>query len=213
MANFSDLRDYVLPELRGIEPETVDFYIRQVGRDFLKTTTLWRETILLPLQVGLTDYRLTPRNGGQVAGVLKVGRADNSGGVVHNLREAERPGPGFVADAGEPDGWWQVYPGVIKLRRPPDKVYQLPILVYKQLTLDPSDDLLPDEAFDVYAETLAYGVKARLHAMPSKPWTDTMMATVNNGLYTQQKFAVRAKLREGGAYSHGRVVAPRFAGR
>lgn len=213
MANFADLRDYVLPEIRGVEPETVDFYIRQVARDFLKATTLWRETIILPLTVGATDYRLSPRNGGQVAGVLDVGSATGATQPLHNLPESARPAPGVVVEPGEPDGWWQVYPGVIKLRRPPDKVYQLPIQVFKQLTQDPSDDLLPDEAFDSYAEELAYGVRARLHAMPSKPWTDTTMATVNHGFYTRAKFAIRAKIREGGSYSHSRVVAPRFAGR
>lgn len=213
MASFIDLHDYVLPEIRNVETETLDFYIRQVTRDFLKATTLWRETLLVPLKVGATDYRLSPRNGGQVAGVLSVGKVDGSGALLRNLNELQRPGPGAVMTPGEPDGWWQVYPGVIKLSRPPDAVYQLPILVYKQLTLDPSDDVIPDEAFDAYAEALSFGVKARLHAMPSKPWTDTVMATVNNGLYTTTKFAVRAKLRDGGANSHSRVVAPRFAGR
>lgn len=212
MASFTDLRDYVLPEIRGVEPETVDFYTRQVVRDFLKATTLWRETIVLPTSKGLTDYRLTPRNGGQVAGTLRVGRPSGDSDLP-NLREGAQPVPGQVLTPGEPDGWWQLYPGVLRLRRPPDQTYSLQVRVFKQLTLDPSDDLIPDEAFDTHAEVLSYGVKARLHAMPSKPWTDTTMATVNNGWYTKAKFQIRAQIREGGAGNSTRVRAPRFAGR
>lgn len=210
MARFSDLHDFVLTDLRQIEIPLVDFYIRQVGRDWLKATTQWREVITLALSPGLTDYRLVPAAGGQVAGIIHMPNTDNSAPMRNMGEGAQFPGQ---LDAGAPDGWWQTFPGLVRFRRAPDQVYVLPVTVYKTLTLDLEDDMLPDDLFDNYAEALAYGVKARLQAMPTKPWTDTTMASVNNTFYTRAKFATRAKLRDGGQTAHGRVAAPLFAGR
>jgi hypothetical protein len=210
MARFSDLHDFVLTDLRQIETPLVDFYIRQVGRDWFKATTQWREVIPLTLSVGLTDYRLVPAAGGQVAGVINMPNADSNGAMRNMAEGAQFPG---TLEPGAPDGWWQTYPGVVRFRRPPDKAYALQVTVFKTLTLDVQDDMLPDDAFDNYAEALAYGVKARLQAMPTKPWTDNTMAAVNNTFYTKAKFAARALLRDGGQTAHQRVVAPLFAGR
>jgi hypothetical protein len=102
---------------------------------------------------------------------------------------------------------------VINFRRPPDQNYTIPIKVFKQLTLDPADTLIPDEAFDTHVEAIACGVKARLQAMNAKPWTDTTMAQVNNALYNKAKFALRSQLRDGGANGHTTVLTFRFAGR
>lgn len=212
MASFHDVYDYVLPEIRGVEPETVDFLTRQIGRDFLKATGLWREVINLVLSPGMVDYKLIPRAGGQVAGIKAVGDG-NGGRNLPNLDEGNRRSQGAIVDPGQPSGWWSLYPGIISFNRPPDVGYTLPIEVYKQLTLDPEDLLLPDFLFDNHIETLAFGIKARLHAMPSKPWTDTTMASVNTGLYQRAKLATRARTRDGGANAHSRVVAPLFAGR
>lgn len=213
MASFTDVYDYVMMDVRGVEPATVDFLTRQVCRDMLKTSTLWRETIQLTVQPGLVDYTLRPRSGGMVAGILNVGSVDANSRPVPNMDEGNRPGPGQVLDPGKPDGWWSLYPGIISLQRPPDDAYTIPVVVYKQLTLDPEDTLIPDALYDNYVEALAYGIKARLHAMPAKPWTDTSLATVNNTFYTKAKFAMRAKIRDGGATSHSRVRAPLFTGR
>lgn len=211
MATITELRDYVLPDLRGIEPELVDHYARQVLRDFFKTTTLWRETLPLNMTIGSTDYTLTPVSGGQVAGVLRVSRSD--GTVVGKMNEGERPRPGVALDAGPPDGYFQLYPGVITFRRAPDQGYQLFLEVYKQTVLDPAVVDIPQGVYDEYVEVIAAGVKSRLQALPSKPWTDTTMATVNNTMYTRAKFAARARVRDGGGPSTARVRAPLFAGR
>lgn len=212
MATFADMYDFIVPEVRGVELETVDFFTRQVCREFLTFTGLWRETLQLPLSIGKVDYRISPRAGGAVAGIMRVGGINNAKEMA-NADKGNRPQLGQSIDPGIPNAWWSDYPGLISFNRPTDAVYMVPIEIYKKLSLDPTDKLIPDLLFDNYVEPLAYGIKAQLHKMPSKPWTDTTMATMNNTFYTKAKFAVRAKLRDGGANAHARVRAPLFAGR
>lgn len=213
MAQFADLYDYVIPEVRGVETETVDFFARKVIRDYLQGTTLWREVLTVPLIPGHTDYKLTPRQGGIVAGILSVPRLDDASRAMHNADEGERWPKAYLPDPGKADYWWQTYPGLISFNRPPDVNYTLQIEVFKKLSLDPADNYIPDFIFEQYVEDIAYGVKALLQAMGSKPWTDLNQATINNTFYVKGKLATRGKIRGGGAQAHSRVVAPLFAGR
>jgi len=210
MATFKDLYDHVLPSVRGVDSPLVDYHIRRVLRDFLKKTTVWRETLPLLLTAGKTDYRLTPAASGQVGGVLRVyNRA--TGLPLHNRDEGCVVNG--VVDAGAPDQWWQVYPSLISFNRPPSESQQLDVEAYKVVTLDPADDYFPDDVYENFVEIISNGVMSALQMMPAKPWTDTTMATVNNALYKKATYALRAKIRGGGAGNHSRVQAPRFAGR
>lgn len=211
MAVFSDLYDLIRSNIRGVEEPTIDMYTRLVTRDFLKATTLWRETLTVQVMPGITEYNISARSGGLVAGILEVLNPPQSL-RVKNVDESRRMDP-ILLEPQRPDGWWSLYPGVISFNRVPDANYTFLVKTYKQLTQDPTDVYIPDEVFDNYGDDLAEGVKARVLAMPSKPWTDTNMATVANTLYIKSRSAIRAKIRNGGAAGHSRVVAPLFAGR
>lgn len=213
MATFADMYDFVMTEIRGVETTVVDFNVRKVTRDFLKRTTMWREVLQLPMTVGATAYRLVPHNGGIVAGVLSVGTRDGKFDGMPGLTENRLSAPGYAQQPGDATGWHSLYPNVIEFREAPTEAYTLPIAVYKTLSLDPQDDLIPDEVFDNYAEVLANGIKANLQAMPSKPWTDMTNAQLNNTLYARATNAAIAALRRGGANTPQRVIAPVFAGR
>ena len=211
MATFNDLYNFVMSDIRGVEPELIDFHIRNTVRDWLGATTQWRELLTLVTTPGMTSYALTPRAGGQVAGILRFGDVESS----FDLPCADEGHRRLiqVTTPAKPCAWRQVYPGVIEFQGVPDAAYTFQLEVYKRLTLDPTDDMIPDDVFDTHAEDLSYGVKARLQAMTAKPWTDPTMATVNNTLYTKAKFATRARVRSGGQLGNSRVSAPSFTAR
>jgi hypothetical protein len=213
MARFSDLYDYVLSKCRGVDPPMVDFYIRQIGRDFLQATTLWRESIPITLRQGMTEYRLVPLQGGLIAGIRNMPRVDDPSRTMNELNENTQRPAGYVSAPGQPDGYWETFPGTFSINRPPDQDYPILVDVFKKLSLDPDDDYFPDDVLDHHAEALAAGVVARLQSMGAVPWRDTQMATINYTEYTKEKFAVRSRLRNGSARNNQRVAAPRFAGR
>lgn len=57
---FSDLYNYVLPYVPGVETPLVDFHIRRVVREFCRRTTLWRHRVELTTEPGVPDYILSP---------------------------------------------------------------------------------------------------------------------------------------------------------
>ena len=213
MARFSDLHDYIVPSVRGCEMPAIDFEIRKALRDWQRSTTQWRERIPLTMQPGITDYRLVPSNGGVVAGVISMPHPTDAGRTISEAPESMRWPTGYVADAGTPSSWFQLYPGVITFNRPPDVAYPMIVDVYKQIAQDPDDDAFPDDEFEHNASDIASGVLAQLLAQPAKPWRDLTLATYHNTVFTKAKLALRAKLRRGGGAGSMRVAAPRFAGR
>lgn len=213
MANFKDFYDYIMPALRGVEGPMVDFELRKAVRDWQRSTTMWREAVPLTLQVGKTDYRVEPKDSGITAGILSMPYPTDPSRSMDSIDEGHRWPEGYLPDAGVPDGWWQLYPGVFRVNRAPDQAYPIMVLIFKQMSQDPSDDFIPDDLFDQYAEKIASGALSQLLAMPAKPWRDTTMATYHALQFTKAKQALRAKLRRGGSIASSRVRAPAFAGR
>jgi hypothetical protein len=213
MARFADLYDYILPSVRGCDQPVVDFEIRKAVRDWQRSTTIWRESVPLTLKAGITDYRVVPSNGGLTAGIISFPYPTDPSRTMTEVTEGQRWAEGYMPEPGTPDGWWQLYPGVIRLNRPPDQDYPVTVGIYKQLSQDPDDDFLPDDLYDNYAEKLSSGALAQLLAQPAKPWRDLQLATYHNTIFTKAKLTLRGKLRRGGSQGQQRVVAPFFAGR
>lgn len=213
MADFQDFYDFIIPSCRGIDQPMVDFEVRKAVRDWQRSTTIWRESIPLTLRQGVTDYRVAPNNGGITAGIYSFQDPSNMSGELREFAEVARSPEGYLPQAGTPDGWWQLYPGVIRLNRPPDKDYTITLGIYKQMSQDATDDYIPDDMFSEYADKIASGALAQLLSQPGKPWMDVNMATWHNTNFTKAKLALRAKLRRGGSRGQLRVTAPYFAGR
>jgi hypothetical protein len=213
MATFQNFYDFIIPYCRGIDQPLVDFQLRQAVRDWQKSTTMWRESVPFTLKQGMTDYQVQPSSGGVTAGIYSFPYPTDASRGMEELPEVSRWSEGYLPEPGTPDGWWQIYPGVFRLNRPPDKDYPITLGIYKQMSQDPDDDYIPDDLFENYAQSVASGALAQILAMSSKPWNDTTMATYHNTEFVKAKLALRSKMRRGGNAGRMRVVAPFFAGR
>lgn len=213
MATFVDFYDFIIPSCRGIEPPIVDFEVRKAVRDWQRSTTMWREVVPLTLRAGVTDYRIVPINGGITAGIYSMPDPQQLNQFLSELDEAHRWPEGYLPQAGPPDGYWQLYPGVVRFNRAPNVDYPISVGIYKQMSQDGADDYIPDELFSEYADKVASGALAQILAQPGKPWRDVNMATWHNTNFVKAKLALRAKVRKGGSHGQSRVVAPFFAGR
>lgn len=206
MLPYLDWYDHTLPYLPGAETGVLDFHIRKILREFLRRTTVWRETITLTPLVGSYSYALVPANPGAiVAAVLSVG---DSGNMNHFpvLPENYRPAPGY-ADASRPRGWYVQALPYINLY---GAIGPTGVQCVLTLTLEPGVLEFPDFLLNQYSDIIGAGIVASMMAMPGKPWTQFEVAQVHWRRYVNGMLALRAELRDGGQPNSGRFTGPRF---
>lgn len=191
MANvpFSRLYDQVLPYLPGAEPAIVDSQIRKVLREFMKRTTICRQSFYLTTVAGVSAYRLEPTFG-QVSSVLHVWQ--DCGSPLPNVPE-EMLAP--AADA-RPRGWYTLVPHIINLYPRPNAAYCY--VVDAVITLKQDDTQFPEELAEQYSEALAAGVLSMMYSMPGKPWSQPDAARASGRVYSGVIQSIRSSLRDGG---------------
>ncbi len=196
MANvpFSALYPQVLPYLPGAEPPLVDSQIRKVVREFLKRTTLLRESFVFSTQADAATYMLNPVFG-QVSSVLRVGYSGEKHPIPPSVEETRVP-----VEPAKPTGWYTMLPHLLTFYPQPDGVY--PIICDAVITLTQTDVELPGDIVAQYAEALAAGVLATMYGMPGKPWTQSQAAKEAARAYSGAIKTIRGGLRDGGQPNH-----------
>jgi len=196
MANvpFSRLYDQVLPYIPGAELPIVDVQIRKALREFMKRTTLIRQTFTFPTVAGFPSYQLTPTFG-QMSSVLQV-FLDNTDG--HELELPVRTEEQRYAGVspGQPNSYWSTLPNVVMLYPTPNDVFQISAIGV--VTLKQDDTTFPEELLDNYAEIIAAGAIAALTAMQGKPWTSSPSSQAAGRTFSDGIKTIRASLRDGG---------------
>lgn len=196
MANvpFSRLYNQVLPYIPGAEIPIIDVQIRKALREFMKRTTLIRQTFTFPTVEDYNTYQLSPTFG-MMSSVLQVFIDDMDG------NERELPvRPEELRYAGhennQPDSWWSTTPDVLTLYPRPDGVYSVSVIGV--VTLKQDDTTYPEELSDNYAEIIAAGAISALMAMPGKPWTSSGGSQSAGRTFSDGIKTIRAGLRDGG---------------
>lgn len=192
MANvpFSSLYDQVLPYLPGAETPIVNAQIRKVVREFMKRTTIVRETFLFDTVPSVSTYQLNPTFG-QVSSILEVWVDNGTRPIPPSVEENRVP---TVED--KPRSWFTMLPHLLTMYPQPDGVY--PIMCNAAITLTQTDTELPEELVAQYAEILAAGTLAAMFSMPGKPWTQTQAAKEAGRSFSGGIKTIRASLRDGG---------------
>lgn len=196
MANvpFSRLYDQVLPYIPGAELPIVDVQIRKALREFMKRTTLIRETFSFPTVNDSPNYQLTP-SFGQVASVLQV-FIDNNVGDERELPPRGEDLRYAGLDNGEPNSWWTSVPNLLSLYPTPNGAYTISVIA--AITLKQDDTVFPEELVTNYAEILAAGTISAMMAMPGKPWTSSPGSQSAGKTFSDGIKTIRGGLRDGG---------------
>jgi hypothetical protein len=196
MANvpFSTLYDQVRPYLPGAEPAFINEQIRKVLREFMKRTTLVRETFAFDTTAGMSTYQLIP-GFGQVSSVLEVFYDEPGSGIERELR-ARPESARYLRSPAKPDSWWTSLPDIITLSPTPDAIYT--ISVRAATTLKQDATTFPEELLAHHAEAIAAGVMAIMYAMPGKPWTAGQAAKEAGRTFNGAIRTIRGNLRDGG---------------
>lgn len=207
MANvaFNALHNLIVPYLPGADIPILDNSIRKVVREFMKRTTIIRETFVFPTVDGSSGYQLLPTFG-QVASIIAVWDDPAADPLKVATEEMRRNVP-----KGRPTHWFQTIPGVINLYPQPDGVYT--ITANAALTLTQTDTQLPEELVANYGEELTAGVLAMMMSMPGKPWTQSKASIEMGRVFNGSIKTVRGSLRDGGQPNQSTFTAARKFGR
>lgn len=187
---FDQLYTLILPYLPGAEIPIVNSQIRKAVREFMKRTTIERESFAFNTQAGVSDYRLLP-SAGMVSSVMAVYRDPLAPPLKVITEETRLP-----AAAGEPRGWFTTVPDLLTLYPTPDAEYA--VTCNAVITLQPSDVQLPEDLVTHYGEAIAAGVLSLMMDMPGKPWSQPNAAKGYGRVFSGQIKTLRASLRDGG---------------
>jgi hypothetical protein len=215
---FSALHDFTMPYLRGVSMAVLDHEIRRVVRQFLRKSTILRETLPFVCSTSSNILTLTPTTNTpplEVAGVLQVAvntQFANGGTQYDEIRQAPEDTVqrmALLANPAAPRGF-RYYPQSTLLLYPqPDQAYPVQVLVYEMITLDLTNTNMPDVCND-YLDVISRGVIAECMLQPNKPYTDLQSAVLYQRLYGDGVLALRETLRQGGSAGWATVRGPRF---
>lgn len=187
---FSVLYDLLLPYLPGADKPIVDASIRKGVREFMKRTTLYRETFAFSTTPGIDRYELNGQTG-QVSAVMHVYKAGDPNPLPVATEEARR-----VLIARPQLAWWSPLPTVLAVFPSPTEAVAL--TVEAAVTLRQDAEEIPDGLFESYGEIVASGILSIMYTMPGKPWTSDKAAVVSARAFSQEIKTLRGRLRDGG---------------
>lgn len=158
----------VRKDLPSVAEATVKQELFRVMDDFTQKTNIWQEEITVPILPNVTSYTLTPTSG-------KVNRLL------------------FVYDANAATRYWprsglgMRVPGVLTLYVAPSTSATWKAIVAKRtdtpFDVDTGYPVIDDWIVEKYADTIGRGLRALLLIEPQKPYSNPMLAQVNQRAY------------------------------
>lgn len=182
IVSFDDFLPEVLPDVIGCPDAQAVIAIRNAAIDFCKRGNFWKEALdPLTTAANVSTYDLdSPVNGARVVQIMTLFL---DGKMIHPRTEEwlDAHEEEWRTYANVPKWFFQPTPDLLTLARVPDGVYTLTGTV----SLAPTRRSTGVEqfVFENYLETIASGAKARLCAIPKKPWSDAGLATYHAGRF------------------------------
>lgn len=199
MAIISDIQPYIRRIVKNCPDLTIDFYTREILRDFCQKTWLYQKT-----------YDLQPASGQEVYPLQFIGDDEVIAvkGVMYNNRPiyAGRPEDLRTSATGnDPYSWFFEPPDVLVLRPTPNDIVNDTCTV--RLVLQPSldSDSFPEVIYQQYRETIAAGVLARLLLIPNEVWFNPDLSNYYKQTYAQGASRAKAERMFGHMPSNTRV--------
>lgn len=175
---FDTFLDDVLPELPGCSADLALRQIRRVVNDFgfqTRYLKLWLDPI--SVQAGLATYSVVPADPDlQLVRPEEVRYLGDELDPI-SIDELNAEVPGWRTESGEPRIYAREDDDSIKLVYIPTVAATDALTVWVSVTPDfGAVGGFAKVLYDRFADGIAAGVKARLLAMPKKPWTDPVTA-------------------------------------
>lgn len=193
MIVWSDLFDYLLPEVNGLPPDLAEFHFRRVAIEFCSETLVHQTTLpSIDVIAGNNTYDMVSNLPDTETIQVRKVWFKNSPLEAVTLDAVQSLHSNWGTHTAEaPRVFTQVRPDRIHLWPIPDVNAENALLA--QVTVTPTPDAagLEDWIADHYADDIACGVKARLMAMANRPWTDSERSAYYRTLFERAKGAAK----------------------
>lgn len=182
MTKYEDMLDDVIPELMGCSVELAINALRNTCIELFQKSWIYTQQMdTIPVLTSVPEYDLDSFSGYRVVGVVSAW----FNGVRVGPLATETLNKNYLrweADAGTVEGYIIKESNLIRLYRIPEQDGVLDLTV----ALAPTTKSTGIETFvyDFYSEAIAAGAKARLMAIPSKPFSN-----INASMMYRAQFA------------------------
>lgn len=185
MSAFSAFYDLLLPELPGCSTALVDLNLREVAREFCKSTSAWRMPLTaIDLVADQATYTLVPTVA-DAAVVKLVDLTVNSellwADTDRESLNASEAAPKYVRNEPPFTLSGDLSQIVLITDDIPTESLTAGMVITAALQPDTDAATLPDFLRTEHSEAIRYGVLSRLMVMGKKPWGDRPLATVYEG--------------------------------
>lgn len=180
---YTDLFNEVLPELPGVGQDLAANAIRNAIIEFCFGSWCWRYFMdPMPVLANLNTYELDPPPGAEVAQTLLV-KVDGKELEPTNEDDLTALFPRWQTETGTPRRYLTDDPSQIILAPVPDTKIPNGLVVTVALQPTRTSTTFPTWIWSRYFDALAAGAKARLMAMPGKPWTSPQLFQLYRGQF------------------------------
>jgi len=169
-------RSEVLTDVSGVPGSLVDRCILRAAIEFCDYTLTWREKFIQTTSEGVMQCLLSPDTGSRIVTVLYV---SDDGVKVVPATESQLDGVSAGwRDTNNQSAAAQYYyledRETLSLVLTPDAERSLEIIACLKPTQDSTE--LPETLYEDHIESIGYGAKSRIFAMPAKPWANPELA-------------------------------------
>jgi hypothetical protein len=198
---YTDLFNEVLPELPGVGEALATNAIRNSIIEFCQGSWCWRYFMdPLPVLAGLNTCELDPPPGAEVTQALVV-KVDGEPLTPKSESDLTAILPRWQTERGTPKFFLTDDPAQLILAPVPDTKIMGGLVVTVALQPTRGSTSFPTWIWSRYFDGLAAGAKARLMAMPGKPWSSPQLYALYRDRF--EKAMASAKVESQKSLSRG----------
>lgn len=167
----------------GVIPATFEAELLVVLRDFLQTTSAWKQDFEMPVFKDRLCYVLTPPRGTMIH-------------LLFNVFDSTDPDRRPISQGG----WRMNRPGQIEFAGAPsaEALWVATVSLYpvaaNQGSAGSCKGTVPGSVLNEYYDTLLHGVLSRLQAQPLKGYTHLQLANYHQKLYREGRSVAKADI-------------------
>lgn len=218
MVTWDAFYEYVFPSVQGCPTSIVKHALRSACIDFCARTLIWKQdSTLNDVLANQNLYTFAPPTGAKVVTPYRVAIRDVDTGkdkelAAYSLETLESFSPDWRDNTAEyPDKYLLITDDTIRLIGTPTK--DLPETLSAGVALKPSRDAedCPAFIYEDWAETVAAGALAKLHASKEKVWAIPELVTYYTKLYRDGISRARSKATKSGLRESKDILPVQFS--
>ena len=218
MVTWDAFYEYVFPSVQGCPTSIVKHALRSACIDFCARTLIWKQdSVLNDIIAGLSMYTFAPPSGAKVVTPYRVAIKDVDSGkdkelAAYSLETLESFSPSWREDVADyPDKYVLITDDTVRLIGIPTK--DMPETLSAGVALKPARDAedCPSFIYEDWAETIAAGALAKLHASKEKVWAIPELVSYYTKLYRDGISRARSKATKSGLRESKDILPVQFS--